>query len=59
MPTVLSVLRLLKGLFLQESQAKDTVQMAIVLVLNERANTEIVLYTYLRLTVNENCVGWA
>ena len=33
--------------------------MAIVLVFNESANTKIPLYTYLRLTLNGNYVGWA
>ena len=57
--TVLSVLRWLKGHFLQKPQTKDTVQMAIVLVFNKSSNTKIGLYTYLRLTLNQNYVGWA
>ena len=32
--------------------------MAIVLVFNESSNTKIVLYTYLRLTLNGHYVGW-
>ena len=59
MATILSVLRWLKLFFLQKPQTKDTVQMALVLVFNESSNTKIALYTYLRLTLNENYVGWA
>ena len=33
--------------------------MAIVLAFNERANTKLALYTYLRLTLDENYVGGA
>ena len=59
MATVFSVLRQLQGIFLQKPQTKDTVQMAIVLVFNESENTIILLYTYLRLNLNGNYVGWA
>ena len=52
MTTILSVLRLLKVIFLQKPQTEDTAQMAIVLVFNESANTKIALYTYLRLTLD-------
>ena len=31
-------------------------QTAIVLAFNESANTKVALYTYLRLTINGNCV---
>ena len=45
--------------FLQNLQTKGTGQMAIVLVINESATTKIALYTYLKLTINENYAGWA
>ena len=45
--------------FLQKPQTKDTVQMAIVLVLNESSNNKIALYTYLRPTLNGYYVGWS
>ena len=38
---------------------KDIAQMAIVLVVNESANTKIALCNNLRLTLNGNYVGWA
>ena len=44
-------------MFLQKPQTKDTVQIAIVLVFNESANTKIALYTCLRLTLDGNYVG--
>ena len=59
MATIVSVLSWLKGIFVQKPQTKYTVQMTIVLVFNENANTKIVLYTYLRLTFNKTYVGWA
>ena len=52
-------LRLLKGIFLQKPQTKGPVQMVIVLVFNESANTKKALDIYLRLTLNGNYVGWA
>ena len=52
-------IRWLKGIFLQKPQTKDTVQMAIVLVCYESANTKIAFWTYLSLTLNGNYVGWA
>ena len=42
-----------------KTKTNDTVQMVIVLVFNESANIKIALYTYLRLTLNGNYVGWA
>ena len=45
--------------FQQKPSTKDTLQLAILLVFNESVNTQIALYTYLRLTLNENYVGWA
>ena len=59
MATVFSVLSWLKGLFPTKPLTKDTEQIALFLVLNESANTEIALCTYLRLTLNGNYVGWA
>ena len=59
MATVLGVLRWLKGIFLQKSHTKSTVQKAKVLVFNESAKNKIALYIYLRLTLNGNYVGWA
>ena len=59
MATVLGVLRWLKCIFLQKPDTKDTVQMAIVLVFNESANTKIALYYHLKLTLNGNYIGWA
>ena len=52
--TVSSVLRWLKGIFLQKLQTKETVQIALVLVFNESVNTKTPLYTYLRLNLNRN-----
>ena len=45
--------------FPTKTKTNDTVQMVIVLVFNESANTKIASYTYLRLTLKENYVGWA
>ena len=59
MRTVLGVLRGLKSLFLQNTLTKETAQMALFLVFNESAAAKIAFWTYLRLTLNENCVGWA
>ena len=42
---------------LQKPQTKDTVQMEVVLVINETANTKTALYTYLRLTLDGNYLG--
>ena len=48
-----------QGIFPTKPQTKDIVQRAIVLVFNESANVKTVLYTYLRLTLNGNYVGWS
>ena len=45
--------------FLQKPLTKDTAQIALFLVFNEDTNAKIDLYTYLRLTLNGNYVGWA
>ena len=43
----------------KKPQTKDTLQMALVLGFNESLSTKIALYTYLRLFLNANHVGWA
>ena len=53
------VFKVAQRFFLQKPQTKDTVQMALVLVFNESANTKIALCTYLRLTLHANHVDWA
>ena len=45
--------------FLQKPLTKDTAQIALFLVFYEDPNAKIDLCTYLRLTLNGNCVGWA
>ena len=39
--------------------AKDTAEMALFLAITESAISKIALCTYIRLTLNENCVGSA
>ena len=46
-------------LFYKNLQTKDTAQIALFLVFNVGKNAKIDLCTYLRLTLNENYVGWA
>ena len=46
-----------KLFFLQNPLTKDTAQMALFLVFNESANTEIAFCTYLKLTLNGKYVG--
>ena len=45
MATVLGVLKWFKGLFLQKPLTKDTAQMALILVFNERGTAKIALRT--------------
>ena len=59
MTTALGVLRWLKVFFMQKPLIKDTAQMALFLVINESATAKIALYTYLRVTLDGNFVGWA
>ena len=59
MAAVLSVLRLLKDIFLQKPLIKDTAQIALFLVFNEETNAKKDLCAYLRLNLNGNYVGWA
>ena len=58
MVTVLGVFKA-KIFFLQKPLSKDTVQMALLLVFNENATAKIALWTYLKMTLNGNFVGWA
>ena len=48
-----------KVFFLQKPLIKDTAQMALFVVFNESATAKIALWTYLRMTLNGNFVGWA
>ena len=45
--------------FSANPEAKDTVEMAMVTIFNGTTNTKIALYSYLCLTLEGNCVGWA
>ena len=53
------VFKVVPRYFSTKPKTKDTVQMAIMLAFNERANTKIAVNTYLRLTPNGIYVGWA
>ena len=54
MATVLFVFKVAEFLFpTKKPQTEDTQQMELVLVINENSDSEIDLYTYLRLIVNE------
>ena len=57
--TDLSGFKVAQRSFLQKPLTEDTLRMALVLVLNESSNTKIALYTYLRLFLNVDYVGWA
>ena len=48
-----------KAFSLQKPLIKDTVQMALILELNESQTAKIALWTYLRMTLNGNFVGLA
>ena len=54
MPPGLDRVKVAQKYFSTKPQAKDTVQMAIVLVFNKSSNTEKALYTNLELTLNGN-----
>ena len=59
MATVLGVFKVAQNSFLQKPLTKDTAQMALFLVFNERATATTALCTYLKPTLNGNFVGWA
>ena len=59
MATVLGVFKVAQNsIFLQKPLTKDTAQMALFLVFYESATAKRALYTYLKLNLNENVVGW-
>ena len=59
MATVLGVFKVAQIFFLQKPLTKDTAQMALFLIFNESTTAKIALCPNLRMTLNENVVGWA
>ena len=59
MATVLGVFKVAQNIFSTKPLTKDAAPMAIFLIFNESATAKIALWTYLRMTLKGNFVGWA
>ena len=58
MATDLNGFKVAQRSFSKKPQTKDLLQMALDLGFNESSNTKIANYSYLRLFLNVNYVGW-